>query len=134
MATVKGNLNFFVINYDTRIFDTIFVILRISVKEIPWHGRMKRGGHGLPIVSPGLAKPYPSKPCEQAIHEAAFQPFQGWPTNRAVSLRPSSTPLDTPRLTPMFPGECCIRLPMVFWGDGVIDVLVVIQLSWLSTL
>jgi hypothetical protein len=30
-----------------------------------------------------------------------MSPFPGWPTCRVSSLRPSSTPLDTPRRTPM---------------------------------
>jgi hypothetical protein len=41
------------------------------------HGRMARGGHGLPKVSLGPAMPYPSTPC-------------GWPTYRAGGLRLTS--------------------------------------------
>jgi hypothetical protein len=49
---------------------------------------------------PGPPMPYPSTPCGEATPETALQPFQGWPTHRAGSLHPSSTPLDTPRRTP----------------------------------
>jgi hypothetical protein len=48
-----------------------------------YHGRMARGGHGIPKVSLGLAMP-----CRQT-------------TPRLGSLRQSSTPLDTPRRMPM---------------------------------
>jgi hypothetical protein len=44
---------------------------------------MARGCHGLPKVLPWPAMPYPSTPC------------------RAGGLQPSSTPLDTPRRTPI---------------------------------
>jgi hypothetical protein len=40
--------------------------------------------------------------------ETALWPFKGWPVYRLGRLQPSSTPLDTPRRTPM-------RLT-VFWG------------------
>jgi hypothetical protein len=50
--------------------------------------RMARGGHGLPKVSLGPAMPYPSTPYGRATPETALQ-------------QPSSTPLDTPRHTPM---------------------------------
>jgi hypothetical protein len=36
------------------------------------HGRMARGGRGLPKVSCGPAMPYPSMPCGQAIPETAI--------------------------------------------------------------
>jgi hypothetical protein len=45
---------------------------------------MARGIHGLPKVSPGPAMPDPSTPCG---------------TGRMGGLRPSSTPMDTPRRT-----------------------------------
>jgi hypothetical protein len=64
------------------------------------HGRMARGGYGLPKVSPEPAMPNPSTPCRQATPETALQPFQGRYACRAGGLRPSSTPLDTPRRTP----------------------------------
>jgi hypothetical protein len=41
------------------------------------HGRMARGGHGLPKVSPGTAMPYPSMPWGRATPETALRPFQG---------------------------------------------------------
>jgi hypothetical protein len=65
------------------------------------HGSMAMGGHGLPKVLPGPAMPYPSTPCRQATPITALWPFQGWPAHRAGRLRPFSTPLDTPRRTPM---------------------------------
>jgi hypothetical protein len=49
------------------------------------HGRMERSRHGLPKVSLGLAMPNPFMPC-------IFLPLK----------QPSSTPLDTTRLTPMW--------------------------------
>jgi hypothetical protein len=36
------------------------------------HWRTARGGHGLPIVSPGPAMPYPSLSCRQVTTETAF--------------------------------------------------------------
>jgi hypothetical protein len=45
--------------------------------------------------------PYPSTPCGLTTPETALRPFLGWPGHRAGGLRPSSTPLDTPRRTPM---------------------------------
>jgi hypothetical protein len=65
------------------------------------HGRMAKGGHGLPKVSPGSALPYPSMPREWATPETAYRPFQGSPARRVGGLRPSSFPLDAPRRTPM---------------------------------
>jgi hypothetical protein len=69
------------------------------------HKRMAWGGHGLPKVSCGPAMPNPSTPCGRATSETASWLFQGWPACRAGGLRPSSTPLDTPRRTPMTEGE-----------------------------
>jgi hypothetical protein len=66
------------------------------------HGRMARCGHGLPKVSPGPAKPYPSMPWGRVTPETALLSFLGWPAHKAGGLRPSSTPLDTPRRTPLF--------------------------------
>jgi hypothetical protein len=65
------------------------------------HERMARGGHGLPKVLPGTALPDTSTPCGQATPETTLRLFLGWLTRKAGSLRPSSTPLDTPRRTPM---------------------------------
>jgi hypothetical protein len=42
------------------------------------HGRMARGGHRLPKISPGPAMPNPPTPCGQAIPKT----FQGWPARR----------------------------------------------------
>jgi hypothetical protein len=64
------------------------VVLMKLINGVDRHGRMARGGHGLPKVSPGPAQPDPYMPC-------------GWPAYRAGGLRLSSTPLDTPRCTPM---------------------------------
>jgi hypothetical protein len=68
------------------------------------HGRMARGGHGLPKVSPGLAMPNPSTLCRLATPETALRLFIGWPAHRAGSLQLSSTLLDTPRRPLMFEG------------------------------
>jgi hypothetical protein len=38
---------------------------------------MASGGHGLPIVSPGLAMPDPSMPCGRATPGTALWPLQG---------------------------------------------------------
>jgi hypothetical protein len=64
------------------------------------HGRMARGGHGLPNVSPGPAMPDSFMLCGQTTPETALQLFQGWPARRADSLQSLSTLLDTPRRTP----------------------------------
>jgi hypothetical protein len=66
------------------------------------------GGHGLPKVLLGPAMPYPSTPCDRVTHETALWPFQGWPAHRAGVLQLYSTPLDTPRRTPMLtiPTSC----------------------------
>jgi hypothetical protein len=62
------------------------------------HRRMAKGSHDLPNVSTGPAVPYLSTPCKRATPEMALW-FQGWLAHKAVGLRPSSTPLDTPRRT-----------------------------------
>jgi hypothetical protein len=82
------------------------------------HGRMVRGGHGLSKVSPGPAIPNPSTPCGQATPETALRPFRGWPARRAGGLRPSSTPLITPRHTPTHLTASCQRLADVFARDS----------------
>jgi hypothetical protein len=51
------------------------------------HGRMGRGSHGLPKVTPQPALPDLS------------MPFRGWPARRSGGLQPSSIPLDTRRRT-----------------------------------
>jgi hypothetical protein len=43
----------------------------------------------------------PSTPCGRVTPETALRLFQGWPAHRAGGVRPSSTPLDTLRRTPM---------------------------------
>jgi hypothetical protein len=45
--------------------------------------------------------PFPSMPCGQAGPEMVLWLFQGWPARKTGGLRPSSTPLATPRRTPM---------------------------------
>jgi hypothetical protein len=50
-----------------------------NIHKTAYHGRMARGTHGLPKVSPG-----PAMPCRWASHSAG-------------GLQPSCTPLDTPR-------------------------------------
>jgi hypothetical protein len=65
------------------------------------HGRMARGGNGLPELSPGPATPNSSTSCGRATPETTLWPFQGWPACRAGGLQLSPTPLDTPRCTPM---------------------------------
>jgi hypothetical protein len=65
------------------------------------NGCVGRGGHGVPKVSLGPAMPYPSMPCRLATPETDLHPFQEWPAHSAGGLRPSSTPLDIPRRTPM---------------------------------
>jgi hypothetical protein len=51
-----------------------------------------RGIHGLPKVSPGPAKPDLSTPCGRATPKRPYGCLGG-------GLRPSSSPLDTPRRT-----------------------------------
>jgi hypothetical protein len=65
------------------------------------HRRTGRAGHGLNKVSLGPTMPYPSKPCRRTTPETTLQSFQEWPARRAGGLRLFSTPLDTPRRTPM---------------------------------
>jgi hypothetical protein len=50
---------------------------------------------------PCHAMPYLSMLCRQAIPETALRSFPGWPARKAGGLQPSSTPLDTPRRTPI---------------------------------
>jgi hypothetical protein len=79
--------------FKSQKFDTKIVSLT------NYHGHMARGGHALPKVSFGPAMPYPSTPCGWDTRETALWSFQGWPAHRVGGLRPSSTPLDTPRRT-----------------------------------
>jgi hypothetical protein len=62
---------------------------------------MARGRHRFPKVSVGPAMPNPFMPCGRATPEMTLQLFQGRPTRRVGSRRPSSTPLDTPHRTSM---------------------------------
>jgi hypothetical protein len=94
-----------------RVCDRLYIIYNRQTKERRnqqrqtmnsiHHRHMARGGHELPKGSLGPFMPYPSKPCGRATLEMALQLFQEYPTHRASSLRPSSTPLGTPRHTPM---------------------------------
>jgi hypothetical protein len=59
----------------------------MPVKRFNNYKHMVRGGHRLPKVSPGPAMPYPSTPCGRATPQTA--------------LRPSSTPLEALRHTPL---------------------------------
>jgi hypothetical protein len=64
--------------------------------------RMGSGGHGFPKFSHGLAMP------DLLCHVGRpplKQLFQGWPPRSARGLWTSSTPLDTPRHTPMKAGH-----------------------------
>jgi hypothetical protein len=70
--------------------------------EKEMNARMVRDGHGLPKVSPGPAIPDPSTHCKRTTPKMALWPFRGWAAHRLGSLRPSSTPLDTPRGTGLF--------------------------------
>jgi hypothetical protein len=65
------------------------------------HKRIARGGYRLPKVSLGHALPYRFTPCGWTNPLTILQPCQGWSTRRAGGLRSSSTPLDSPRHTPM---------------------------------
>jgi hypothetical protein len=66
---------------------------------------MARGGCGLPRISAVPTMLYPTTPCRWDTLETAIRPFQGWPVNRVGSLRPCSTPLDTPRRTRLRTGR-----------------------------
>jgi hypothetical protein len=85
------------------------ILLRNCVNRSPffpdpslfYHRRMTRGGHGLPKVSPRPAMPYTFTLCGQATPEMTLRPFERWPAHRATGLGPSSTPMETPRRTPM---------------------------------
>jgi hypothetical protein len=50
-------------------------LLKQSIFKV--HGRMGRGGHGLPNVSPRPTMPYLYTPCRQATPETALRLFQG---------------------------------------------------------
>jgi hypothetical protein len=65
------------------------------------HRRMARGGHGLPKISPGPTMPYMFALCRRATSETVIRLCQSWPAHRVGGLRPSFTPLDTPRRRPM---------------------------------
>jgi hypothetical protein len=80
------------------------------------HGRMARGGHGLPKSSPGLVMPNPSTPCGRATPETASWPLQGWPTHRVGSLRTSFALLDTSRRAPMNSMAAKTEPRFVFFG------------------
>jgi hypothetical protein len=69
--------------------------VRSKVKN---HGRMARGGYRLPKF---LSGPDPFTSCGWVTLEMALWLFQGWLAHTADVLRPSSTPLDTPRHTPV---------------------------------
>jgi hypothetical protein len=71
------------------------------------HGRMVRGGHGLSKVLLGPVRPYPFMPC-------------GWPSTGQGGLQPSSTPLDTPRRTPMAETK----------GDMICYIMLYYTISW----
>jgi hypothetical protein len=62
---------------------------------------MARSSHGLPKVPTGPVMPDPSTPCILAAPETALSPFQEWPAQKVGGLQPSSTPLVSPRCTPM---------------------------------
>jgi hypothetical protein len=65
------------------------------------HGRMARGGHGLPKVSLGPAMPHPSTPCERATPE-------------------------TPRRTPMrFADPSTVRSNGIFSGQNLLTKIVI---------
>jgi hypothetical protein len=79
------------------------------------HGRMARGGHGLPKVSPGPAMPYPSTPCGRVTRETALWLFLGWRVNSAGGLRPSSTPWGTLRRKPLRDSRNTSQILSISW-------------------
>jgi hypothetical protein len=56
-------------------------------------GRISRGIHEIPKVSPGTTIPSPSMPCGRATPKMALLSFQGRPTHRAGGLLPAYYPL-----------------------------------------
>jgi hypothetical protein len=56
---------------------------------------------GRPWIPSTKASPGPAILYRPAAPAMALWPFQGWPARRAGYLQPSSTPLGTPRRTPM---------------------------------
>jgi hypothetical protein len=77
--------------YNSRRWNTALAKMTVMEAKISpfwrsgWeHVCMARGGHGLQNFHPGLP-------------ETTLWLFQGWPSHRASGLRPSSTPLETPR-------------------------------------
>jgi hypothetical protein len=80
----------------------ISISARLQGSPGSWaYGRGGPTGYGLLKVLPGPAMPYPCTPCGRATPETALREFQGRHTCRAGYLKPSSTPLDTPRRTSM---------------------------------
>jgi hypothetical protein len=67
------------------------------------HGRMARDGRGLPKVSLGSAMPFPIAPYRQTPLKQPYDCVRlSVVAARSVGhLWPSSTPLDTPRYTPL---------------------------------
>jgi hypothetical protein len=76
---------------------------------------MAMGIHGLPKVSPGPAMPDPSTPCGRATPETALHQFLVWPDRKAGGLRPSSTPLDTPRRTGLNKHKWQLQWNLTYW-------------------
>jgi hypothetical protein len=68
-----------------------------TILSLDIQGRLATDGRGLPQVFLGSAMPYPSTLCRRVTTKMASWLVQG----RSVTLWPSSTPLDTPRRTPM---------------------------------
>jgi hypothetical protein len=91
-------------SYYAQVFSAILFCLKRNIMLLvreKRHSRRARGGYGLPKVSPRPAVPYPFMPYGWASPETALRPFEQWPVRRVGVLRPSSTPLDTLRHTPM---------------------------------
>jgi hypothetical protein len=78
------------------------IVVRSCITTVFHQARMAKGIHGLPKVSPGPAMLDPSTPCGRPTPEMALMPFRGWPAGKRGGLRPSSTPLETPRRTGLF--------------------------------
>jgi hypothetical protein len=93
-------------------FRPVFYLLPLHITLSPsHHGRMARGGHGLPKVSSGPAMPDPSMPCGQATPDDRFR--VGSPAGWAACSR--LLPLWTPhavRLCLSFTCWCLRLLPL----------------------
>jgi hypothetical protein len=64
------------VHFEAAAINSNFQALAFLKKLLEKHGRMARGGHGLPKVSLGPTMPNPFIPCRQVTPETALWSFQ----------------------------------------------------------